>query len=114
MFGGTIEHSSVSNGLEVDEDPNRTAIDSNLGLVYQCVECGQAMTVVQISQSPYLLVFGYGQNKAWGLPKLFMDDKPVHFQAVSNLVYVLTEKSVLYRINCETRAYERIQDKAVD
>lgn len=43
-----------------------------------------------------------------------MEDKPVHFQAVSNLLYVLTEKSVLYRINCETRAYERIQDKAVD
>lgn len=49
MFGGTIEHSSVSNGLEVDEDPNRTIIDSNLGLVYQRVECGQAMTVVQIN-----------------------------------------------------------------
>lgn len=64
LFGGMIESASLSQ----DEDGPRTIYDSNIGLVYERVECGSAMTVMQVSQSPYLLVCGYNQHKAWGLP----------------------------------------------
>ena len=69
------------------------------------------MTVARINKSPFLLICGYNNHKAWGLPKLFIDDKPLKFQAVSQMLYVLTEKSNLYRINCETRSYDQVKEE---
>jgi hypothetical protein len=77
MFGGMIEHSSIAESSE--EEAKKTIYDSNIGLQYQRVECGQAMTVVQVNQSPFLLICGYNSSHAWGLPQLFVNDKPVYF-----------------------------------
>ncbi len=72
------------------------------------------MTVAQINKSPYLLIWGYNSFKAWGFPDLFEQDKPVLFQAVGSILYVLTEKKLLYRINAEQRTYDRIEEIEVE
>jgi hypothetical protein len=68
MFGGMIDPQSF--GREEVEGVH-TIYDSNAELIYRRVECGQAMTVVQINKSPHLLICGYNHHKAWGLPHLF-------------------------------------------
>ena len=67
--------------------------------------------MVLVDESPFLLVWGYGKHQAWGLPQLFEKDKPVHFQATGSNLYVLTEKSHFYRINCETRDFVNISQR---
>lgn len=72
------------------------------------------MTVAQIDKSPYLVIWGYGSFKAWGFPNLFDQDPPMVFQAVGAILYVLTQKKILYRINAEERAYQRIEEIEVE
>jgi len=64
-----------------------------------------------INKSPFLLIWGYFSDKAWGFPQLFRDDKPSYFDTVSQLVYVMTEKGNLYKIDCEKRSYEQVLEK---
>ena len=66
---------------------------------------------MQVDKAPYLFIWGYGKNQAWGLPQLFEKDKPVHFQAAGPNLYVLTEKNNFYRVNCETRDFENISQR---
>jgi len=72
------------------------------------------MTVAQIDKSPYLIIWGYNSFRAWGFPDLFENDQPKHFQAVGSILYVLTQKQILYRINTEQRSYELICENEVE
>lgn len=72
------------------------------------------MTVAQIDKSPYLIIWGYNSFKAWGFPHLFEADEPQFFQAVGSILYVLTQKKILYRINTDLRTHERIDEIEVE
>lgn len=109
LFGGLLEARNIDPELDKSEKQDKVIHDFGLDINYLSVKCGSAMTVVQIDKSPYLLIWGYNSFKAWGFPNLFDKDSPVLFQAVGSILYVLTQKQILYRINVEQRSYERIE-----
>lgn len=104
----------INPSLDQTENQDKVIHDFGLDINYLNVKCGSAMTVAQIDKSPYLLIWGYNSFKAWGFPDLFENDPPVIFQAVGAILYVLTQKQILYRINAEERNYERIEEIEVE
>ena len=82
--------------------------------MYESVQCGSAMTVAQVDKSPYLIIWGYDSHVAWGFPKLFDQDKPTRFQVVGQMLYVLTQNEIFYKIDCEKKRYEVVNSSGLE
>ena len=109
IFGGFLDALTCCPELLGKNGDDLEMQDSALDYKYEDVQCGSASTVAQIDKSPYLLIWGYESHKAWGFPKLFDKDRPARFQVVAQMLYVLTENGLFYRINCDKRTYEVVQ-----
>ena len=57
--------------------------DFAYGIKYEKIQTGKGQSVALINKSPFLLIWGYFSDKAWGFPQLFKDDKPSYFDTVS-------------------------------
>jgi hypothetical protein len=89
-----------------------TIHDFNYEVQYEKIATGKGNSVALINKPPFLLTWGYGHDKAWGFPRIFKDDKPVQFQTVGALLYVMTQKGNFYKIDCEKKEYNLVEEKS--
>jgi alpha-tubulin suppressor-like RCC1 family protein len=77
VFQGVLEAKWCFPDPEIDAmQPDRVLMDIAMKYNYLQVECGSAITVAQVDKSPYLIIFGNNDHKAWGFPEVFVKDQP--------------------------------------
>lgn len=110
LFSGQLDAISTRQFIAHDKITEDVMFEN---LKYIKVECSSSITVAQINQSPFLLIWGNGNQTAWSKPDI-LQKQPTMFRCVGIYVYVLTFEGLFYKIDSAKRTYTKIEEDADD
>jgi hypothetical protein len=110
LFSGQLDAISTRQFIAHDKITEDVMFDN---LKYIRVECSSSITVAQINQFPFLLIWGNGNQTAWSKPDI-LQKQPKMFRCVGIYVYVLTFEGLFYKIDSAKRIYTKIEEDADD